>query len=234
MSCVRLGRGYNAAPMDLLYRISRVGGRFTFFCTMRAHVLNAQRAEREGGYVLALTHLSHLEPMCASILSQRRIHWMTRKEFFKYRLIAAYLRACNAFSVDRQGIPVSAVREAIARARQGHAIGICPEGGVTQGKQAAIRGGTIKKGCCTVALRAGMPIVPCVMLGTDKLNQVGPWLPFKRAQIWVAYGEPIYPPAGTKSTRATREALMVRLMSSYRQLYAELRQHYGICDSTVP
>jgi 1-acyl-sn-glycerol-3-phosphate acyltransferase len=219
--------------MDLLYRISRAGGRFTFFCTMRAHVLHAQRAEREGGYVLALTHLSHLEPMCASILSQRRIHWMTRKEFFKYRPIGAYLRACNAFRVDRQGIPVSAVREAIARARQGHAVGICPEGGVTHGAQAAIRGGAIKKGCCTVALRAGVPIAPCVMLGTDKLNRVGPWLPFKRAQIWVAYGEPIYPPAGAKSTRASREALSKVLVSSFMDLYAELRNHYGIADSTV-
>jgi 1-acyl-sn-glycerol-3-phosphate acyltransferase len=220
--------------MDLLYRISRAGGRFTFFCTMRAHVLNAPRAEREGAYVLALTHLSHLEPMCASILSQRRIHWMTRKEFFKYRLVAAYLRACNAFEVDRQGIPVSAVREAIARARQGHAVGICPEGGVTQGARAAFRGGTIKKGCCTVALRAGIPIIPCVMLGTDKLNRVGPWLPFKRAQIWVAYGEPIYSPAGAKSTRASRQALSDILVSSFMSLYAELRQHYEICDSSVP
>jgi 1-acyl-sn-glycerol-3-phosphate acyltransferase len=220
--------------MDLLYRISRAAGRFTFFCTMRTHVLDAQRAEREGGYVLALTHLSHLEPMCASILSQRHIHWMTRKEFFKYRLVGAYLRACNAFRVDRQGIPVSAVREAIARARHGHAVGICPEGGVTQGARAAFSGGAIKKGCCTVALRAGVPIIPCVMLGTDKLNRVGPWLPFKRAEIWVAYGEPIYPPAGAKSTRASREVLSKMVVSSFMQLYAELRQQYGICDSTVP
>src|SRR3954471_17439539 len=101
--------------MDLLYRISRVGGRFTFLCTMRAHVLHAQRAEREGGYVLALTHLSHLEPMCASILSPRPIDWMTRKEFFKFRPVAWFLRGCNAFLVNRQGIPVSAVRTAIER-----------------------------------------------------------------------------------------------------------------------
>jgi 1-acyl-sn-glycerol-3-phosphate acyltransferase len=220
--------------MDLLYRISRLAGRFTFLCTMRAHVLNAHQAEREGGYILALTHLSHLEPMCASVLSQRPIDWMTRKEFFKYRPIAAYLRACNAFLVNRQGIPVSSIRTAIERARQGRAVGICPEGGVTHGVQAAIRGGKIKKGCCSVALRSGVPIVPCVMLGTDKLNRVGPWLPFKRAEIWVAYGLPIYPPAGTKSTRASREALSETLVSAFGELYAELRERYGICDSTVP
>src|SRR5258706_7122027 len=220
--------------MDLLYRISRLAGRFAFLCTMRAHVVNAQVAEREGGYILAVTHLSHLEPMCASVLSQRRIDWMTRKEFFKYRPITAYLRACNAFLVNRQGIPVSTIRTAIERARRGRAVGICPEGGVTQGPAAAIRGGAIRRGCCSVALRSGVPIVPCVMLGTDKLNRVGPWLPFKPADIWVAYRAPIYPPAGVKSTRASREALATALVAAFGQLYAELREHYGISDSSVP
>ncbi len=220
--------------MDLLYRISRLAGRFAFLCTMRAHVINAREAERKGGYVLAVTHLSHLEPMCASVLCQRRIDWMTRKEFFKYPPIAAYLRACNAFLVNRQGIPVSSIRTAIQRARQGRAVGICPEGGVTQGPAATIRGGRIKRGCCSVALRSGVPIIPCVMLGTDKLNRVGPWLPFKRAEIWVAYGPPIYPPAGLKSTRASRDALAATLVAAFGQLYAELRERYGISDSTVP
>jgi 1-acyl-sn-glycerol-3-phosphate acyltransferase len=229
-----MGAVKTAARMDLLYRISCLAGRFAFFCTMRAHVINARQAERKGGYILALTHLSHLDPMCASVLSQRRIDWMTRKEFFRYRAVGRYLRACNAFLVNRQGIPVSSIRTAIERARRGRAIGICPEGGVTQGRAAAIRGGRIKRGCCSVALRSGMPIVPCVMLGTDKLNRVGPWLPFKRAEIWVAYGPPIYPPAGTKSTRANRDALSATLVAAFGQLYAELREKYGICDSMVP
>jgi 1-acyl-sn-glycerol-3-phosphate acyltransferase len=220
--------------MDLLYRTSRLAGRFTFLCTMRTAVLDARHREIDGGYVLALTHLSHLEPMAAAILSRRPIDWMTRKEFFRFRPVAWYLRGCNAFRVDRQGIPVSAVRTAIERVRRGRVVGICPEGGVARGELAAIRGGPIKKGCCSVAIRAGAPIVPCVMLGTDKLNRVKPWLPFKRARIWVAYGEPIYPPAGARSTRATRGELADRLVRTFQDLYAQMRQRYGICDSTVP
>jgi 1-acyl-sn-glycerol-3-phosphate acyltransferase len=220
--------------MDLLYRIGRLAGRFVFLCTMRAQVVNARQAEREGGYILALTHLSHLEPMCASVLGRRPIDWMTRKEFFKYRAVGVLLRGCGAFTVDRQGIPVSSIRVAIERARRGRVVGICPEGGVTHGAQAAIRGGAIRKGCCSVALRTGVPIVPCVMLGTDKLNCIRPWLPFKRAQIWVAYGEPIYPPAGVKSTRASREALSRTLVAAFGGLYAQLRERFEICDSTVP
>jgi len=220
--------------MDLLYRMGRLAGRFTFLCTMRTDVLDPHHREITGGYVLALTHLSHIEPMAAGILSERPIDWMTRKEFFRFRPVAWYLRGCNAFRVDRQGIPVSAVRTAIERVRRRRVVGICPEGGVTHGKRAAIRGGAIKKGCCSVAIRAGVPIVPCVMLGTDKLNCVKPWLPFKRARIWVAYGEPIYPPAGARSNRATRGELSDRLVGAYQEMYARMRQRFGICDSTVP
>jgi 1-acyl-sn-glycerol-3-phosphate acyltransferase len=234
-STLRLGGGrVQGQGMGLFYWMSRLSGRFAFLCTMRTHVLHAERNKLSSGYVLALTHLSHLEPMCACVLNKRPIDWMTRKEFFKYRGVARYLEMCNAFRVNRQGIPVSAVRTAIERAWRGRVIGICPEGGVASGARSALRGGAIKRGCCSVAIRAEVPIVPCVMLGTDKLNRVGPWLPFKRAEIWVAYGEAIAPPAGVRSTRATRRALAERLSEAYQALYAELRETYGIEDASVP
>jgi 1-acyl-sn-glycerol-3-phosphate acyltransferase len=69
------------------------------------------------------------------------------------------------------------------------------------------------------------------MLGTDKLNAVGPWLPFKRAHIWVAYGEPIHPPAGARSNRATRAAMAAEVSAAYVRLYAELLRRYGLSDA---
>jgi 1-acyl-sn-glycerol-3-phosphate acyltransferase len=158
---------------------------------------------------------------------------MARKEFYKYRISAWYLNAIDAFKVNRQGIPVSSIRTAVERLRLGRLVGICPEGGVVHGPSAAIRGGCIKRGVCSVAIRAGAPIVPCVMLGTHALNRVGPWLPFKHATIWVAYGEAIYPDA-RKSTRATRHALCDRIVDAYQSLYAELRRTYNISDDFTP
>lgn len=220
--------------MDLVYRAGRLAGRIVFFLTVRKKILNAQAAQRAGGFVLAVTHLSHLEPFCASLINRRMIDWMTRKEFFKFRVVGWLLQGLNAFRVNRQGIPVKAVRTGIDRARKHRVVGICPEGGVRQGTGAAFRGGPIKRGCCSVALRANVPIVPCLMLGTDKLNRVGPWLPFKRARIWVAYGEAIYPPAGVRSTRATREELSQRIQAAYCELYAQLLRQYGLRDCDVP
>src|SRR4051812_48524159 len=220
--------------MGLLYRTSLGLVRGVFFCTLRTTVDSRHLMQRDGAFVLAVTHLSHLEPLFASALSTRPIDWISRKEFFWPRPVAWYLRGLNAIRIDRQGRPVLALRTAIQRLRAGRVVGIFPEGGVVRGPAAVIRGGAIRKGCCTIAIRAGVPIVPCVMLGTDKLNTVKPWLPFRRAHIWVAYGDPIYPPAGVRSTRATREELATKIRAAFGEIYAGLRQRHQICDSAVP
>ncbi|HEX8522565.1 MAG TPA: lysophospholipid acyltransferase family protein [Tepidisphaeraceae bacterium] len=221
-----------------MYRIGRVLGRFVFAVAFRVNVLHEERlrrAEREGAFILAMTHLSHFEPFCSGVLLSRPIDWMTRKEFYKYRLGAWVLESVNCFKVNRQGIPVSAVREAIRRLEMGRVIGICPEGGVVRGAEAAIRGGPIKRGVCSAAIRSRAPIVPCVMLGTHVLTRVKPWLPTKSAHLYVAYGEPIVPPpAPGKSTRATRLALAEQLRAAYQSLYRELLEHYKLGDADIP
>jgi 1-acyl-sn-glycerol-3-phosphate acyltransferase len=217
----------------LLYNAARAVGRFIFTCTMRLHLIRPHVAERDGGYVLALTHLGNLDPFCSSVLVGRPIRWMARREFFQLPPIAWILRRVGAFSVNRQGVPVSAIRHAISIARQGEIVGICPEGGRTRGAEAAVRGGRIRRGVCSVAIRSRVPVVPCVMLGTPQLNRVGPWLPAKRARLWVAYGEPVLPPSD-KSTRATRDALRDQLSAAYVRLYDELRARFGVEDAAVP
>lgn len=208
-------------------------GRFIFGCTMRLHLVRPDVPERRGGYVLALTHLGNIDPFCSSVLVRRPIRWMARREFFRFRPIGWLLHLLGAFSVNRSGIPVSSIRRAIDIAKQGEVVGICPEGGRKLGAEAAIRGGLIKKGVCSVAIRSGVPVVPCVMLGTPQLNQISPWLPGKRGKLWVAYGEPVAPPEG-KSTRAKREELRTQLSKAYVRLYEELRTHFPVDDATVP
>jgi len=193
-----------------------------------------------GGYILSCTHLSHLEPFCASLRLRQRIHWVTRKEFFVGGLVSWLLRSLDAFSLNRQGRPIVALRTAIERARDGRVIGICPEGGVTKGLESMCRGGKIKRGVCLIAAAAQKPIVPCVMLGTDKLNCVPPWIPFRRASLWIAFGEPIMPsplvkgPAAAAMRRAQRAELATKVEQATAKLYQELLREYQLEDSAFP
>lgn len=217
----------------LNYKIGHVFGRFVFFCTMNARVVRREAVDQPGGFVLACTHLSHVDPACVSVVANRRIDWMSRLEFYQYRLGAAFMWAIGAFPVDRFGVPVSSIRTAIARASQGRIVGIFPEGRVSRGGDSICRGGPFRKGACVVALRAGVPIVPCVTLGTHKLNTVGPWLPFRRAHIWMIFGRPIQPPQGL-ARRAARDALARELQREFVSLYKELRDTHGIDDREIP
>jgi 1-acyl-sn-glycerol-3-phosphate acyltransferase len=226
-----LGRDDDGVSWSM-YAFGRAVGRFIFFQCIRLHTIRREIPERPGAYVLALTHLGNLDPFATGVIVRRRIRWMARKEFYKYRPCAWLLRKLGSFSVNRQGIPVRAIRRAIALARDGQVVGICPEGGRTRGNAAAFRGGRFKQGVCSVAIRAGVPIVPCVMLGTPQLNRVKSWLPFKHGRLWVAYGEPMTPPAAP-STRAKRHALRQQLSDAYVRLYAELLTRFQLDDAAV-
>jgi 1-acyl-sn-glycerol-3-phosphate acyltransferase len=215
------------------FRACQFIGRSVFFCTMNVQVVRPEAAEREGGYVLACTHLGHLEPFCVGAVMRRKVDWMARVEYFRNRIIRAMLRAVDAFPVNRFGVPVRSIRTAVARAAGGRIVGIFPEGGVATGSASVCRGGPIKRGACVVANRAGVPIVPCVVLGTHALNRVGPWLPFRRGRLWVVFGRPIEPRPGP-ARRAAREALAADLEREFVSLYGEARARYGIADGEIP
>ena len=216
------------------YRPCRAACRFVWFCTIRAKVIGEEYAELAGGGIVACTHFSHLDPVLVSALMRRQIDWMTRIEFFRICWLKRLLLRLGAFSVHRQGVPVSAIRTAITRTKDGRLIGICPEGGVVRGTDSVCRGGAIKRGVCLVAERSGVPIVPCVIVGSHALNRVGPWLPFRRARLWIAFGEPLYPPRGGTSNRASRAALAAELQQRFERLYQRLLREHGLTDQSIP
>jgi 1-acyl-sn-glycerol-3-phosphate acyltransferase len=217
----------------LLYRLGWFGTRFTFVCTMNLRVIRLEIANRPGPYVLACSHLSNLEPFLIGTAMRRKIDFMARVEFYQYRVLAWGLYALDAFKVIRQGVPVSAIRTALDRLRRGRIVGIFPEGGVSRGRSSVCLGGPIKLGAAMIACRANVPVVPCVVLGTHELNRVGPWLPFKRAHAWMAFGEPI-PPIDPGTTHASRKAAYAevgrRIQAGMAALYAELCQTYGLTE----
>jgi 1-acyl-sn-glycerol-3-phosphate acyltransferase len=201
---------------------------------IRELVLHRERADRDGGFVLACTHLGHVEPFLASLLVRRRVHWMARSEFYRRWWAATALRLGGAVRVDRYGYSLPAVRRAIGLARQGRVVGIFPEGGVARGGQSVLRGGAFKHGVCTIAIRARVPVVPVVMLGTDRLARVEPWLPVRRGRVWTAFGPEVPPPERTGGNRAARAEMALRLGHEFRRAYAELLSAAGLVDGDVP
>jgi 1-acyl-sn-glycerol-3-phosphate acyltransferase len=217
----------------ILYDMLRLLGRFVAFCTLKSQIVRPAIAERQGGYLLACTHLSHLEPFIVGILIDRHIDWMSRIEFYGRWWSWLFLNAIGAFPVNRKGVALSAIRTGIRRAAAGRCVGIFPEGGVAGGADSVCHGGSIKRGVCLIAYRANVPVIPCVVLGTDKLNAVRPWLPFRNARVWIAFGEPIWPDT-TLSPRPARQVMAQRLEHACMALFRELIDTHKLADGVVP
>jgi 1-acyl-sn-glycerol-3-phosphate acyltransferase len=217
----------------VLYWFAQFILRCVFFHTLRIRTLGLAAARRPGGWLLACSHVSHLDPFCIGSQLPRRIGWMARIEFYRRCWTRVAMGAVHAFPVNRKGVPVSAIKTALQRLQAGEVVGVFPEGELKAAHESVLRGARIKRGVCLLAARANCPVLPCVILGTDKLNRVEPWLPARRGEIWIACGEFIEPVHGPDK-HAARAEMAARVEQALIALYARLREEYGLDDSILP
>lgn len=217
----------------MIYWLLRFLIRRIFRMTMRVRRQGLENLALPGGYLLACSHASHLDPFCLSAIVAPRVHWMARVEFFRQRWSERLMRLVGAFPVNRQGVPVSAIRYALRQLAAGEIVGIFPEGEIKSGADSVVRGGPLKRGVCLLAARSGKPVIPCIIAGAEKLNAPGPWLPFLRGRLWVICGKPIAPITGP-DRRAARAEMAARLEREFVALYAEMRRSFDLKESIVP
>ncbi len=215
------------------YNLARVAFALPRLLAVRETILNPERANRTGPFILAVTHISHLEPAFLTSMLTRHIRWMARAEYYTSRFATAFLNGCDAFPVDRFGNAAPAIRQAIRFLKAGEVIGIFPEGGVATGRDSVLRGAPIKGGVCTLSIAMQVPVIPVVVLGTEKLNRVLPWLPTKSARVWIAFGEDIAPPTRTTRKQARLE-MVPRVRDGFVKTYQNLLARAGLQDAIVP
>jgi 1-acyl-sn-glycerol-3-phosphate acyltransferase len=207
--------------------------RFIRFQTVQVRTHGIPENPPPGGYLLACAHVSHLDPFCIGSVWPRKICWLARIEFYRKRWSAWCMRRLNTIAINRQGVPVRAIREALSRLRQGHVIGIFPEGEIKSGSDSALRGAPIKRGVCLLSVRSGRPILPCVVVGTEKLLRINAYLPFRRSKLWVVCGDWIHPVAGT-DRREARAKMAAQLEQAYQRLFADLQNRWHLHEDIAP
>jgi 1-acyl-sn-glycerol-3-phosphate acyltransferase len=91
-------------------------------------------------------------------------------------------------------------------------IGIFPEGGIRDGARSILSGAEMREGAFLLAAKAGFPVVPVVILGSERLYNRRNWLPWRRAKVYIAIGEPVFPAdGGRKQLRNDTAAALIRL-----------------------
>ena len=146
---------------------------------------------RKGGAVLASNHISYLDFALigtGALHLKRYIRFMAKKGAFDNKIAGPLLRGMKHISVDRENGGASFVT-ALRALRDGEIVGIFPEATISTSFE--IKG--MKSGAVRLAMGAGVPVIPVVIWGSQRIWTKGLPKDFRRKSIpvQIVYGEPL-------------------------------------------
>ncbi|MGV4927366.1 1-acyl-sn-glycerol-3-phosphate acyltransferase (plasmid) [Streptomyces sp. BHT-5-2] len=159
----------------------------------RPRVEGLAHVPEEGPAIIAGNHLSFADHFVMPAIVPRRVTFLAKAEYFtgaglKGRLTAAFFRGVGQIPVDRSGGRASdaALASGLSVLRKGRLLGIYPEG--TRSHDGRLYKG--RTGVAALALEAGVPVVPCAMIGTFEAQPTGRRLP-RAMRVTVRFGAPL-------------------------------------------
>jgi len=147
----------------------------------------------EGAAIFASNHLSFSDSIFLPLMVPRRMTFLAKSDYFtgrgiKGRATAAFFKGVGQLPVDRSGGKAgeAALSSGLRVLRRGELLGIYPEG--TRSPDGRLYRG--RTGVARMALEAGVPVLPVVMVGTDKAQPTGKKLP-RIMRIGIRIGQPL-------------------------------------------
>ena len=158
---------------------------------------------REGGALLALNHVSYVDFVLGGFATQdsdRLVRFMAKRELFDHRLAGPLMRSLHHISVDR-GDGLASYGQGIDYLRRGEVVGIFPEATISRSFELK----EFKTGATRMAAEAGVPLVPAILWGTQRMKTKSHPQDFSRGKtIAITVGEPLHP-TGENSVAETAE-----------------------------
>jgi 1-acyl-sn-glycerol-3-phosphate acyltransferase len=146
-------------------------------------VSGAHHVPAGGPVIYASNHVGVIDGPVLAVFAPRPAHALTKVEMFR-GLLGRFLWHAGQVPLDRFHPDPRAVRLCLRVLRDGHAVGIFPEGRRGAGELARFH-----RGAAYLALVSGAPVVPVTMIGSrEPGGRIGS-LPRRGATIDVVVGE---------------------------------------------
>ncbi len=154
-------------------------------------VTGRENLPERGAYLVAPVHRSYVDWLIvARITGRRRLRYIAKAEIWRSKPLGRILEALGVFPVNRAGTD----REALERCQEvlagGEPLVMFPEGTRRSGPLVE----DLREGVAYLALRAGVPVVPIGIGGSERAMPRGSAIPRPR-RVEVVIGKPIYPPS---------------------------------------
>ncbi len=181
---------------------------------------------KEGGFVIATNHLGRLDVTLLFYALEGDFILPVAEKYEHHWLFGPIGAAMGGIWLDRFNADVGSIREILARMKAGGILVIAPEG--TRSKTEAMAEG--KPGAAYLAMKAGVPILPIGLAGTEDRVVVSQLKRLKKSHIKVFAGPAFtLPPVKGRERDAIlkqyTDEIMCRigalLPEKYRGVYAD-------------
>lgn len=204
-------------PVILLARglFAALGLRFT--------VEGAHHVPRSAGAVIASNHVSYLDFALigyGTLEVGRKVRFMAKDSVFRHPVSGPLMRGMHHIPVNRSA-GSAAFREAMGMLKAGELVGVFPEATISRSFELK----EFKPGAIRMAQAAGVPLVPTVVWGGQRVYTKGRPLNVRGRgkAITVAFGEPLMPGRRDDGDAVTAE-LTARLAALLRQVRSRYPQ----------
>jgi 1-acyl-sn-glycerol-3-phosphate acyltransferase len=131
---------------------------------LRLRVYGRENLPLSGAYVLSPTHRSNLDIPVTAAVSSRRMRYMGKDSLWRFRPVGAMFSALGGFPVVRGSADLEALKRCVEVLRRGEPLVLFPEGTRRSGPYVT----DLFDGAAFVAVKAGVPIVPVAIGGTEE------------------------------------------------------------------
>ena len=111
----------------------------------------------KGKCVFVVNHRSNIDPLIMVNLLWREQHLIAKKELYKNKVLAFFLRKMKTIPIDREKVELTTIKQSLKVLKDEKILTVFPEG--TRNKTKNVLG-EIKEGAGLFAIKAGAPVVP--------------------------------------------------------------------------
>jgi 1-acyl-sn-glycerol-3-phosphate acyltransferase len=187
----------------------------------RLEIRGLENVPAHGPFVLAPVHRSNLDFILVATVRRPRMRYMGKASIWKSKALGKFVSMLGAFPVHRGTADRESLRTCMRVIENGEPLVMFPEGTRRSGDTVE----DLFDGTAYVAARAGVPLVPVGIGGSDAAMPVGARF-VRPHKIVLVVGEPIVPPTGDGSGRVPRRVvrqLTEQLQADVQRLYDEAR-----------
>lgn len=174
-----------------------------------------------GGAVVAINHTGYVDFLPAALAAEhrkRRLRFMIKAEMSRVKPVGWLIRHTRTITVDRQA-GAGAYAAAVDSLRSGELVGVYPEATISRSFELK----EFKTGAVRMAVEAGVPIVPLIVWGAQRMwtKDHPKALGRRKIPIFVSIGEVIAPNGTVEELAATLRTEMTRLLHAAQISYPQ-------------